>query len=121
MTSAKSSPAILARGPCQGRTGYVGDCEGPMKSATFEALKPLLDVLRAHPELREVRPAEFRLDDRNFVHFHEEPEGVFADVLLTKGRVHMPVSSPAEQAELLEQIDQVLESLELREPKRERR
>jgi hypothetical protein len=78
-------------------------------------------VHEPHPALQEVRPAEFRLDDRNFVHFHEEPKGVFADVLLTKGRVNMPVSSPAEQAELLERIDQILESLELRERKRERR
>ena len=92
-----------------------------MKSSTFKDLTPLLDVLRAHPALREARPAAFHLNGRNFVHFHEEPEGVFADVLLTNGRVRMPVSSPAEQAELLERIDHVLESLELREHKRERR
>jgi hypothetical protein len=54
------------------------------------------------------------------VHFHEESEGLYADVLLAKGRVHMPVSSPAEQSELLQRIDQVLESLERRERQRER-
>jgi hypothetical protein len=92
-----------------------------MKSSTLEGLKPLLDVLRAHPALRELRPAEFYLDDRSFVHFHEEPEGVFADVLFTKGRVHMPVSSAAEQGELLERVDQVLESLERRELRRQQK
>ncbi len=55
------------------------------------------------------------------MHFHEESEGVFADVLLAKGRVHMPVSSPTEQAVLLQQIAEVLESLERRERQRERR
>lgn len=53
------------------------------------------------------------------MHFHEESEGLYADVLLAKGRVHMPVSSPAEQFELLQRIDQVLESLERRERQRE--
>ena len=89
-----------------------------MKSSTLEALRPVLDVLRAHPALHEVRPAEFYLDERSFVHFHEEPEGVFADVLLTKGRLHMPASSVAEQGELLERVDQVLESLGRREQRR---
>jgi len=92
-----------------------------MKSSTLEALAPLLAVLRAHSALQEVRPATFHLDGRGFVHFHEGPEGVFADVLLAKGRVHMPVSSPAEQAELMERIDQVLESLERRERSRQRK
>ncbi len=92
-----------------------------MKSSTLEVLAPLLAVLRAHPALQEVRPATFHLDGRGFAHFHEEPEGVFADVLLANGRVHMPVSSLAEQAELMEQIDQVLESLERRKRSRQRK
>jgi hypothetical protein len=91
-----------------------------MKHSTLEALAPLLKVLRAHPALHEIRPATFHLKGRNFVHFHEEPEGIFADVLLAKGRVHMPVSTATEQAELLQQIGEVLESLEQRERQRDR-
>jgi hypothetical protein len=92
-----------------------------MKRSSLETLAPLLDVLRAHPALREVRPATFFLNGRNFIHFHEGAEGVSADVLLAKGRVHMPVSSPIEQADLLEQIEQVLETLEQRERSRQRK
>ena len=92
-----------------------------MKESTFEALGPLLEVLRAHPALREVRPATFDLNGREFVHFHEGPEGIVADVLLVKGRLHMPVSSPGEQAELLDRIHDVLESLERRQRSRQRR
>jgi len=92
-----------------------------MKSSTLETLAPLLKVLRAHPSLLEAHPAAFSLRGRNFVNFHEEPEGVFADVLLAKGRVHMPLSSPTEQAELLQRIGQVLESLERHERQRDRR
>ena len=91
-----------------------------MKKATLEVLAPILGVLRAHPALQEVRPATFNLNGRGFVHFHEEgTEAVFADVLLARGRVHMPVSSAAEQAELLERVDQVLQSLERRERSRQ--
>ena len=95
-----------------------------MTHAALERLAPLLEVLRAHPALKEARPATFYLDGQEFLHFHETPSVVFADVLLARGRVHMPVSSAAEQGELLERIDQVLESLESREhrrPQRERR
>ena len=93
-----------------------------LKASTLHSLNPLLDVLRAHPALREVRPAEFALDDKDFVHFHEDSDGVFADVRLKEeGRVHMPVSSPAEQAEFLERIDRTLEALEQREEMRGRR
>jgi len=86
----------------------------PLKASTLHSLHPLLDVLRAHPALREVRPAEFALDDKDFVHFHEDSDGVFADVRLKEGRVHMPVSSPAQQGEFLERIDRTLEALERR-------
>ncbi len=91
-----------------------------MKTATLERLAPLLNLLRAHPALREVRPAAFHLNGRDFVHFHDELEGIFADVRLSKGRVHMRVSSPAEQAELLERIEDILASLEERVRGRER-
>lgn len=87
-----------------------------MKASTLEALGPLLEVLRAHPALEETRPASFSLSGRDFLHFHENPRGIFADVLLAKGRIHMPVSTPTEQGELIDRIDQVLDSLALRKP-----
>ena len=92
-----------------------------MKASTLKALGPLLEVLRSHSALEEVRPTAFSLNGRDFLHFHESPAGIFADVLLAKGRIHMPVSTPAEQGELLDRIDHVLESLDLRQPKRQPR
>ena len=93
-----------------------------LKASTLHSLSPVLDVLRTHPALREVRPAEFALDGKEFVHFHEDSDGLFADVRLkNEGRVHMPVSSPAEQAEFLERIDGTLEALERREEIRGRK
>jgi hypothetical protein len=110
-----------------------------MKRTALDRIAPLLDVLRAHPALREVRPTVFHLNGRDFLHFHiivigdvdksydaatikpDEPGGVFADVRLTKGFVRMPVSSRSEQAELLERIDQSLSSLDSRVRDRQRR
>jgi hypothetical protein len=92
-----------------------------VKQATLDAIAPLLEVLRAHPALREVRPTEFQVDGRDFLHFHEDDHGVDADVLLTEGRVSLPVSSSAEQTELLERIGPELASLEARARDRQRR
>ena len=92
-----------------------------MKRATLDRIAPLLDALRAHPALLEVRPTEFQLEGRDFLHFHDEPDGVVADVRLAEGRVSMPVSSSSEQAEFLDRIDQTLASLDVRVRDRQRR
>ena len=92
-----------------------------MKEATLARIAPLLEELRAHPALVEARPTEFEVDGRSFLHFHDAPGGVVADVLLAEGRVSMAVSSSADQAELLERIDHSLESLDSRARDRRRR
>ena len=92
-----------------------------MKASVLATLEPLLSVLRSHPALDEVHPGEFRLRGQDFVHFHEEDGGVVADVLLATGRVHRPATTPVDQADLLERIGHVLDSLEARERSRGRR
>ncbi len=93
-----------------------------MRAETIETLKPLLDVLRGYSVLEEERTASFHLDGRDFIHFHDdEPEGLVADVRLAKGRVRMPVSTRSEQAELMEQIERKLGSLEQRAERAESR
>jgi hypothetical protein len=92
-----------------------------VKQATLDRIAPLLAELRAHPALSEVRLAEFQVAGRDFLHFHDGPDGVAADVLLTQGRVSMRVSSSAEQADLLDRIDDSLESLDARARDRQRR
>jgi len=97
-----------------------------VKLATLDCLAPLLAVLRGHPALREVRPTEFHLDGRDFVHFHETPDGIFADVRLSKGQIRVSVSTQAEQSELLDRMESTLEALlqhssSEKTPKRKRR
>ena len=83
-----------------------------MKTSTLEHLAPLLVVLRGYSSLREVQSTVFHLDGRDFIHFHETPDGVVADVRLAKGQVRVQASTEAEQAELLERIDEALAKVE---------
>lgn len=92
-----------------------------MKQSAFDTLAPLLNALRSYSVLEEVRPAAFHLDGRDFIHFHDEPDGLFADVRLTRGRIHLPVATASEQAELLERIEEQLVALESHETHRRRK
>ena len=82
-----------------------------MKQVNLDRIAPLLDVLRRHPALSEVRPNAFHLDGRDFVHFHELADEVHADVRLSTRVVRLPVTTESQQAELLEQIEHSLASL----------
>ena len=82
--------------------------------ATLARIAPLLDELRARPELRERRPGCFELGSRAFLHFHDDPAGIFADVRLGGDFVRLPVSSRSEQADLLDRIDDCLSTIESR-------
>lgn len=92
-----------------------------MREASLERIASLLEALRANPALREAQPARFFLDDKEFVHFHDDADGIDADALLARGRVSMPVNSPAEQAEFLDRLDESLASLASRARDRRRR
>ncbi len=82
-----------------------------MKDSTLETLKPLLNFLRSYEMLEETGDTKFLLKGRDFVHFHDDPDGLWADAKLTSGRLRMSVATPAEQAELMERIANKLDSL----------
>jgi hypothetical protein len=64
--------------------------------------------------LRERRPGVFYLKSRAFLHFHDDPSGIFADVRLADEFVRLPVTSRSEQLDLLERIDDCLSAIESR-------
>jgi hypothetical protein len=75
-----------------------------MRHATEEdmnRLEPLLAELRAVPGLRERKRGSFSRGSRAFLHFHEDAGDLYVDVRLADAFERLPVSSPAEQAELL--------------------
>ena len=97
-----------------------------VKESTLETLGPLLSFLRSYDGLNEVRGATFHLNGRDFIHFHDDPDGLWADVRLSKGRIRMPVSTRSEQGEVMERICDKLDSISVsrggsREGKRHRR
>ena len=60
-----------------------------MKHATpavLDTIAPLLDEIRALGGLTERSPGIFYRKGRAFLHFHEDPKGLFADVRDADGR-----------------------------------
>ena len=49
---------------------------------TLARIAPLLEQLRGRPVLRERRAGVFELKSRAFLHFHDDPSGILADVRL---------------------------------------
>ena len=71
----------------------------------LEALGDLLESLRRRTALVERRPGIFYVSGKAFLHFHEDPAGLFADLRLGSDWRRFPVKSPDERAELLAVID----------------
>lgn len=78
-----------------------------MKHAGADALdklQPLITELRTVTGLREKKPGNFYRGSRAFLHFHEDPAGLFADVRLRDDFERLEVTTPEQQAELLRRI-----------------
>ena len=88
---------------------------------TLDRISALLAELRERQALREVRPGVFALKSRAFLHFHDDPSGIFADIRLAETFVRLPVTSRTQQLELLDRIDESLSSIESRLTDRHRR
>lgn len=48
--------------------------------AALDALEPLLERIRATGALKEKSRGVFYLKSKAFLHFHEDPKGLFADI-----------------------------------------
>ena len=75
----------------------------------LDALEPVLGQLRARPELTERSLGTFYRKSQAFLHFHEDPAGLFADVRLGPGDfTRMRVSTKAEQRALMSAVRSAL-------------
>jgi len=82
---------------------------------TIKALAKLLTELRQRPLLKEKAPGTFYVKSKAFLHFHEDPAGIFADVKLDlQDYSRYRISTSTEQAGLLKKIDKCL-SVQLRD------
>ena len=86
-----------------------------MKHAGAEALdtlEPLLAELRSHAGADEKKRGVFYLRSRAFLHFHEDPAGLFCDARFDPAAdfERRPVNSSAERKRLLADLARTLAS-----------
>ena len=82
-----------------------------MKHAGSEALSALgglLDEIRSREGLVERRPGVFYRKGRAFLHFHEDPSGLHADVRLGAAWERLRVETRAERQALLSRLGEAL-------------
>lgn len=68
---------------------------------TLAGLEPLLAKIRRLPGLRERRPGTFYRSGSAFIHFHEDPAGIFVDLKVGSDWERLPASTGAERAALV--------------------
>jgi hypothetical protein len=82
-----------------------------MKHAGGQALtqlSELLQQLRQRTGLRERKTGIFYRKSKSFLHFHEDPAGLFADLAIGADFARYPVDTPQQWAALLSAIDRAL-------------
>ena len=73
-------------------------------AAALDQLEGLLAQIRAHAELKEKSRGCFYHKSRGFLHVHEDPEGLFADLKTGADFERFRVSTRAEQSALLKKL-----------------
>jgi len=84
-----------------------------MRHATAEALdelEPLLQSIRLLPGLKETSRGVFYRKGRAFLHFHEDPAGLFADLRTGADFQRRCVNAPEDRMALLAEISDWLEA-----------
>ena len=78
---------------------------------TLQQLFDLLDQIRQRQGLKEKKLGIFYRKSKAFLHFHEDPAGIFADIS-SDGHFHrFPVNTMKERRALLAAIDRALKSM----------
>jgi hypothetical protein len=84
-----------------------------MKHAGAEALGQISDLLehiRRREELKEKKLGIFYCKSNAFLHFHEDPAGMFADLSSGHGFDRYPANTKKERSALLAAIDRALKA-----------
>ena len=73
-------------------------------AATLAALGDVLARLRCLEGLREKTPGAFYLLSQAFLHFHEDPAGLFADLRVGSDWERLPVNTRGQRRQLLARV-----------------
>ena len=74
-------------------------------TAVLESLSDLLEKIRAKGDIREKRLGVFYRKSKSFLHFHEDPAGLFADLSIGVDFERYPVNTKQEWKVFLAAID----------------
>lgn len=77
--------------------------------AALDELEPLLDALRQLDVLSERKRGNFVYRSRAFLHFHEDPAGLFADVRLGDDFERREVTTEPQRRAFLEAVRSYVE------------
>jgi hypothetical protein len=79
-------------------------------AAALDSIEPLLVHVRSHSALKEKSRGCFYLKQKGFLHFHEDPAGMFADVRSLDGKDfdRLKVDEPQGADALLRQVAAIL-------------
>jgi hypothetical protein len=77
---------------------------------TLRGISDLLDQIRAKDGISEKKLGIFYRKSNAFLHFHEDPAGLFADLKIGAEFARYPVNTKPDRAELLFAIDRSLKS-----------
>ena len=72
--------------------------------AALDQLDDLLAKIRAHADLKEKSRGCFYHKSRGFLHFHEDPEGLFADLKVGAEFERFRVSTRGERSAFLKKL-----------------
>jgi hypothetical protein len=75
---------------------------------TLQQLSELLDQIRQRQGLKEKKLGIFYKKSKSFLHFHEDPAGIFADISSGDDFHRYPVNTMKERRALLAAIDRAL-------------
>jgi len=92
----------------------AGLAPGAVKHATTGALAgmtPLLEQIRSWAGIREKTLGVFYRRSRPFLHFHEDPAGLFADLNTGAQFERFPVNTPDDWDLLLAAIDRTMRAV----------
>lgn len=77
-------------------------------AAALASLAVLIGAIREHGALKEPRSGVFYRNGKAFLHFHEDPAGLFADLRVGMEWERFRVSEPDERATFLALLDRSL-------------
>lgn len=77
----------------------------------LDTIDGLLAKIRVHQSLTERKRGSFYRKSVGFVHFHEDPAGMFADLKTGAGWKRFRVTTRAEQKEFLSELSRIMRTL----------